>query len=61
VLANRSLIWLFPERFSHHLTNTDADTLSQLRVPNGRARERTEGAEGDLNPKGRTISTSWTT
>jgi len=30
-------------------------------VPNGRARGRTEGDEGDYNPIGRAISTNWTT
>ena len=30
-------------------------------IPNGRVRGRTEGAEGDCNPKGRTtVSTNWT-
>jgi hypothetical protein len=29
--------------------------------PNGRARERTEGAEVECNPIRRTISTNWTT
>jgi hypothetical protein len=29
VLAERSLIWLFPERFYQNLINTNADTQSQ--------------------------------
>jgi len=36
-----------------------ANPQTQPRDPNGRARRRTEGAEGDFNPIGRTISTNW--
>jgi hypothetical protein len=66
VLADRSLVWLVPERFHQHLTNTGADILTvnhqtEPLDPNGRARGRTEGAEGDCSPTGRTISTNWTT
>jgi len=42
------LVWLFPERFCQHLTNTDADTPNHQTEPgdpNGRPWERTEGTE----------------
>jgi hypothetical protein len=38
-----------------------ANHWTEPRVPNGGDRGRTEGAEGDLNPIGRTISTNLTT
>ena len=50
-------------RFYHHLTNRDADTANhqtEPEDPNERGRGRTEGAEEDCNPIGRTISTNWT-
>jgi hypothetical protein len=43
-----------------HLSNRDvltANHWTEPRDPNGRARERTAGAEVDCNPIGRTIST----
>ena len=50
LLADRSLIQLSPERFCQCLTNTEVDThscpLDWVWVPNGRAIERAEGAEG---------------
>jgi hypothetical protein len=63
-LADRNLVWLFPERFYQHLTNTDADTANQHTEPedtNGGVRGRTKEAEGDCNTIGRTISVNWTT
>jgi hypothetical protein len=53
VLAGRSLVWLFPERFYQHLTNTDATTdkdCTELRDSNGRARGKTKGSEGIAAP-----------
>jgi hypothetical protein len=32
VLADRTLVWLFPERFYQHLTNIDADTHRQSTI-----------------------------
>jgi hypothetical protein len=64
VLADRSLIWLIPERFYQYLTNTDEDTANHGTEPRdskGRARGRAEVAERDCNPIGRAISTNWTT
>jgi hypothetical protein len=58
------MAWLFPKRFYQHLTNTDADTVTDPTEPrdaNGRARGRTEGAERNCNLMGRTISTNRTT
>jgi len=46
------------------LINTDSDTANhwnELGDPNGRAREGTEGAEGDCNPIRRRISINSTT
>jgi hypothetical protein len=61
-LADRSLVWLSPERVYQHLNNKDgklrANHQTELRNPNGRARRWTEGAEGDCNPIGRTILTN---
>jgi hypothetical protein len=56
---------LSPVRLYQQLTQTDADSHSQTldggQYPNGRARGRTEGAEGVCNPIGRTtISTNQT-
>jgi hypothetical protein len=34
---------------------------TEARDTSGRARRRTEGAEGDCNSSGRIISTNWTT
>jgi hypothetical protein len=60
VLADRSQVWLFPERFCQSLTNTAADACksaiglrTEHRNPNGGVRGRTEGAEGVCNPLGR--------
>jgi hypothetical protein len=65
-LADRSLVWPSPENFCQYLTNTGADPHSQpsdwARDPNERVKGRTEGAEGNSNPIGRTtISTNLTT
>jgi hypothetical protein len=61
-LAERSLVWLFPERFYQHLFNTaNTNTANHRTIPedsNGEARGRTEVAG---NPIGRTISTKWST
>jgi hypothetical protein len=38
-----------------------ANHQTEHRDPDGRVRGKTEGAEGDCNPIGRTISTNWTT
>jgi hypothetical protein len=46
--ADRSLIWLFIEKFYQHISNTDADT--EPRDPNRRVWGRAELAEGDYNP-----------
>jgi hypothetical protein len=62
-LADKSLVWLFSERFYLHLTNTDRDTANHLTEssgPNGRARGRTEGVEGYCNPIEGKISANWT-
>ena len=43
-LADRNLVWLFPERFCQHLTNTNADIVNHWNEPgdpNGRVRRRT--------------------
>jgi hypothetical protein len=66
VYAERSLIWLSPERLCQSLTNTETDARRMLatnhwsehRVPNRGVRERTKGVEGDCNSTGRTISTN---
>jgi hypothetical protein len=52
MLAERSLIWLSPERPCQSLTNTEVDAHSYWTeggVPNRGVRERTEGAEGVCN------------
>jgi hypothetical protein len=49
VLNYRSLVWLFPERFYQHLTNTDADTHSQ---PSDLAQEPFPLGEGLKELKG---------
>jgi hypothetical protein len=57
VHAERSLIWLSPERPYQSLTNTEMDALSQPLehwVPNRGVRERMEGVEGVCNSTGRT-------
>jgi hypothetical protein len=54
VLAVRSLVWLFPERFSWPLTNIDKDIANhqtEPQDPNLRAMGRTEGAEGERHRK----------
>jgi hypothetical protein len=38
-----------------------ANHQNEPRDPNGRTRRKNEGAEGDSNSIGRTISTNWTT
>jgi hypothetical protein len=62
VLAERSLIWLSPERLCQCLTNTEVDAHShwmEHRVPQEGARERTLEAEGVCSPiKGTTIWTN---
>jgi hypothetical protein len=51
VHAERSLIWLSPERPCQSLTNTEEDVLfsdnhwSEHEIPNRGVRERTEGLE----------------
>jgi hypothetical protein len=65
VNAERSLIWLSPERLYQSLTNTEADVAAnhwtKQGVPSGAVRERTEGAEGVCSPIGRTtIATNQT-
>jgi hypothetical protein len=58
VLEDRSLTWLSSERHYQYLTETDAEQIStvnhctELSDPNGRVRERTEGAKEDYNPIG---------
>jgi hypothetical protein len=58
VLADRSLAWWYSERLYQHLTETDADIHSQsmnwAHEPLWKSQGRTEGAEGDGNPIGRT-------
>jgi hypothetical protein len=54
VLADRNLIQLSPERLCQCLTNTEVDACTkpwtEHRVPNGGARERTQGTEGVCSP-----------
>ena len=55
MLADRSLAWLSTERLHQKLTETNAETYSQLiglRLGDlyRRDRGRTEGAQGDCNP-----------
>ena len=65
VLADRSLIWLFPERLYQSLTNIEEDACSQpldsAQGPWWRSWKGTEGAEGVCSPmKGATVSTGQT-
>ena len=51
---------LSSERLCQHLTKTEADLIAnhwtEARDPDGRIRGRIEGAEGDCNPIGTTVS-----
>ena len=63
VHTNKSLAWLPSERLYQQPTETDAGTLVnhwvKVRDQYRRVRGRTEGAEGDCNPIGRTtVSTN---
>jgi hypothetical protein len=65
ILADRSLICLFPERLCESLANTEARRIlaanhwPEYRVPNKGVIERTEGDKGGFNSVGRTtISTN---
>ena len=59
-LADTNLVWLFPERFNQQIQMQILISKhhSEPRDPSGRARGRTEGAEGFCNPIEK-ISPNW--
>ena len=57
VLADGSLIWLFPARLCLSL-KLAANRWTEFRIPDGRVEEGTEGTEGVCSPmEGTTVST----